>query len=379
MLKFITFLLVMNVSLISLSQTSVVVSGSTNKIKYGNALLIKNTDSSFYSDQFDQIKVNIENGTFFLKGKLDYPQMYRILLMNNDSEFITEPFFLDSGELQIKIDSNGRKNNRLESGLAVQVFGSKVQDEYVKEYLSEFQQVYERIENVERKLDECEAIEIAKEKSLCEIYVEKEKEHIRLALDSTLAAYALKNIKSPILPWLLSNAIFYHGYNKFLSNCYHGISDYLPLSMKHLLYTELLAEKEKSVGNTFPLLSLLNKRIGADVIRKKKYILIDFWFSSCKPCLRQFEELRHVYKDYSANGLEIIAISTDKVNKKEDYTDILFKNKYPWKQILDLNGQESKILGLSKYPTTYLIDSSGVIVAKNISPKLLEEFLKDNM
>jgi thiol-disulfide isomerase/thioredoxin len=39
------------------------------------------------------------------------------------------------------------------------------------------------------------------------------------------------------------------------------------------------------------------------------YILLDFWYSSCEPCLKALPEINQMAKDYSEEGLTVMGIN----------------------------------------------------------------------
>ncbi len=112
---------------------------------------------------------------------------------------------------------------------------------------------------------------------------------------------------------------------------------------------------------------------------KKKYTLIDFWYSNCSPCIGQFADLKTIYEKYKGQGFEIIGISADKVKDKQNWQNIINKHQLIWPQYWDINGQETSKLSINTFPTNFLLDSEGKIIKKNIRPVELAEFLSENM
>jgi alkyl hydroperoxide reductase subunit AhpC len=72
---------------------------------------------------------------------------------------------------------------------------------------------------------------------------------------------------------------------------------------------------------------------------------------------------------------EIVSISKDKTNKIQDWKDTIKKRNFNWVHYLDENGIETAELHITSWPTTFLIDSNGAIIEKNITPEKLEKIL----
>jgi peroxiredoxin len=114
---------------------------------------------------------------------------------------------------------------------------------------------------------------------------------------------------------------------------------------------------------------------------KAKAVLLDFWASSCFPCRKENKHLVKAYDDYKKYGFEIFGVSGD--SKKEDWLDAIKKDKLIWTNVFDGKGMDSKpflIYGINGIPDNFLINSEGIIVARNLRGddlrKKLDELLK---
>jgi len=109
---------------------------------------------------------------------------------------------------------------------------------------------------------------------------------------------------------------------------------------------------------------------------KGRYILIDFWGSWCGPCHVAFKDLRMLHTKYQGKGFEILGLATE--NSKVAWLKDLEKEKLPWLQVIDEQGDKSVSLqqfAISKYPTTILVDPAGKIVGRDLTIKALEQIL----
>ncbi|KAF2336896.1 TlpA disulfide reductase family protein [Flavobacterium daemonense] len=109
----------------------------------------------------------------------------------------------------------------------------------------------------------------------------------------------------------------------------------------------------------------------------KGYTLVDFWASWCGPCRRENPNIVAAYKEFHDKGFNIIAISLDK--KKENWVKGIQDDKLDWLQVSDLlfwNSAVAKLYGVRAIPANYLVDSNGIIVAKNLHGEELQATLK---
>jgi thiol-disulfide isomerase/thioredoxin len=121
---------------------------------------------------------------------------------------------------------------------------------------------------------------------------------------------------------------------------------------------------------------LHNSHVIPEINAKTKLTLIDFWFSHCNPCISQFPELEPIFEKYKTIGFNIIGISVDTKDKIGDWNKAIVTNHLPWDQYLDLDGHQAKSLSIFDFPTNYLLDGTGKIVAKNLEPSQLLPYLK---
>lgn len=107
--------------------------------------------------------------------------------------------------------------------------------------------------------------------------------------------------------------------------------------------------------------------------------MIDFWFNHCGACIGQFDDLKNIYALYKDKGFTIVGISIDGKDKIEDWKNVIDQYHLPWKQYLDFNGKECNKLSIEAFPSNFLINEQGNIIAKRISPNKLSKFLETHL
>lgn len=127
-------------------------------------------------------------------------------------------------------------------------------------------------------------------------------------------------------------------------------------------------ELENKSGDTLSLNSLLGK-----------YVLLDFWASWCPPCRAENPTIVKLYHQYKSKGLEVFSVSLDE--DIDSWKNAIKKDKLVWdNHVSDLKGWQSSVVQLYKIealPTTYLLDKSGKIIAKNLRGAELEQKLAE--
>ncbi|MDM5336916.1 TlpA disulfide reductase family protein [Fictibacillus enclensis] len=135
-------------------------------------------------------------------------------------------------------------------------------------------------------------------------------------------------------------------------------------------------------GNTLPdaaLTSLEGKTVSLKEFRGKKVIL-NFWATWCPPCRKEMPDMQKMYSRHKDDQLEIVAINLRYTEKStEAVSDYVEHRKASFPVLLDREGKVSKKFQAVSLPTSYLIDSNGVVQKKIIgalSPSLMSEFIK---
>lgn len=108
-----------------------------------------------------------------------------------------------------------------------------------------------------------------------------------------------------------------------------------------------------------------------------KLTLLEFWASWCGPCMAELPNVKSAYEEYKSYGFSVVGISLDK--NEISWKKAINKHNIAWTNLSDLNGQQTLAAiqyGVDGIPDNFLIDSNGVIVARDLRGKELNQAIK---
>jgi peroxiredoxin len=129
------------------------------------------------------------------------------------------------------------------------------------------------------------------------------------------------------------------------------------------------AEEEKvefSQCPDFHLQDLQGQRVALEDLLGKGPILISFWATWCKPCIKELPHLQEMYDEYREQGFLVIAISEDTPRSLSKVKSFIAGKKYDFLVLLDENNAVQRKFNFRQLPYTVLLDSEGYIHYKRM-------------
>ncbi len=359
------------------AQSTFVIDGKTNTVLNGKAVIAMSA-KELYPYKLTRDTVLIKNHSFVFTGTLKYAQEFRIQMFGkNGNNSLSEPFFMSAGYHKLVINKALDPHDRSEVGEGVSL-QDPANDEYIKKFLPSYNRAYKEVDACNDAWVKCNSTKEKKTKKGCLLAIEAQRVTIKKDIDNVFLNYAKANPTSQIIPWLLYDRIFYRGYSNILEDTYKTFAVHTPENINTTIKDFLAKQKLKAPGYPFALTDFVKANTPKNV-SQNKYILVDFWFSHCIPCIGQFDRLKSVYQKFHKKGFEVVAISVDKKEDIPRYKNLIAKNGYVWPQVLDLNGVKTKTLDLPGFPSAFLLDSNWKIVKMDLSTEALSSFLEDNL
>ena len=97
-------------------------------------------------------------------------------------------------------------------------------------------------------------------------------------------------------------------------------------------------------------------------------IIIDFWATWCKPCIKELIILDENYENWkNETGVEIYIVSVDDTRSMSKVIPFAKSNNWKFNILLDPNSDFKRAMGIIDIPHTFILDTNGIIVYEHTS------------
>lgn len=94
-----------------------------------------------------------------------------------------------------------------------------------------------------------------------------------------------------------------------------------------------------------------------------KPVVISFWATWCKPCIRELNAINDVYVDWQdETGVKVVAISIDDSRLSSKVRPFIISQGWEYEVYLDENSELRRALNVNNVPHTFLLNGKGEIV-----------------
>lgn len=330
----------------------------------------------FFENQFskkDSISANIRDGKFYLKEKAVLPILCRIHFGEKTN---VQDIYIDSEKTFLNLSGKLSEKDTPDS-----LGGARTNFNIVSVSGSQNQNIIESYQLWKRRSQE---IQESNGQKASNYFAE-------------LQSLAIKYPSNKATAYLIAGRGFLMGSRYMLMEDFpltysqvKELKDLLSGSLKNTYewnnligYLNSLETGDKKVINT-PFYNVILKDIKGRNINTnrfgKKFLLIDFWASWCKPCRALNPELKTLYQKYKNKNFELIGVSLDE--DKKAWKKAVIQDDLSWTQLNDeksFEGPLAKYYNIVMIPQNILVDNTNKIIGINLSIKEIELILKQKL
>lgn len=98
-----------------------------------------------------------------------------------------------------------------------------------------------------------------------------------------------------------------------------------------------------------------------------KPLIISFFATWCKPCMRELKAIHELYPDWQEEtGVEMYIVSTDQGQDSHKVKPLVDGNGWEYHVLLDPNGTLKRAMNVQNIPHLFILDSKGNIVYNHV-------------
>lgn len=291
-----------------------------------------------------------KNGMFTLKGSVTEPNLYFIVLSDEQPQYL----FLENNPISITGSKADIRNIKIEGSQSHADFMefNKIFNPLIAE-LNGFAALIQKEEDEKKKEDLFAKYDSVVKK------VNTEVGNFVTAKKSSLVSVFLLSVSSQVLADPAALEQRFNMLSEEVRNSEIGKS-----LANSIAYAKVGAVGTKALD--FTQNDVNGKPVKLSSFRGK-YVLIDFWASWCKPCRLESPNLVKVYNKFKAKNFTILSVSLDQ--SKEAWLKAIEADKLTWTHVSDLqywSNAVAQMYHIQSIPANFLIDPDGKVIARDL-------------
>lgn len=141
--------------------------------------------------------------------------------------------------------------------------------------------------------------------------------------------------------------------------------------MKKILFIALLIWANLSAWATLPEVTLQDingHEINvASLAQTGKPVIISFFATWCKPCMRELKAVHELYPDWHDDlGVEMYIVSVDQAQDSHKVKPLVDGNGWEYHVLLDPNSAFKRAMNVQSIPHMFILDRKGNIVYNHV-------------
>lgn len=106
------------------------------------------------------------------------------------------------------------------------------------------------------------------------------------------------------------------------------------------------------------------ERVQLSQLLEKGPVLLDFWATWCKPCIKGMPKLEEIHNKYKKKGLSVVGVNEDGPRGRNKIRPFINGRNITFQIAIDSDGSVMKRMQVRALPTTLLIAPDGEIVLR---------------
>jgi len=111
---------------------------------------------------------------------------------------------------------------------------------------------------------------------------------------------------------------------------------------------------------TFRAVDLDGERFTLDDLLGKGPIVVDFWATWCKPCIKELPYVQRIHDDLAESGVQVLAVTIDSPKSQSQVRKFIKSRKFTFRVVMD--GEQDvfrKLQGKGTVPYVVVLDAEG--------------------
>jgi peroxiredoxin len=161
-------------------------------------------------------------------------------------------------------------------------------------------------------------------------------------------------------------------------------SERFALEAKNAYLTNIQSKFKSEPAKDFELSTIDGRKVKLSDM-KGKIVMVNFWATWCKPCIKEMPMFVKIYEKYKERGFEILAITVDAPEDRPKVVSFAQQQKIDFPILYDES--VAALYGVRSFPTTFFIGKQGTVrlqdsglnlqTAERDLEIIIEELMKD--